>query len=102
MRGYAGYIKLNQFTEDASHKVEQALIKLGDQGAKGYIFDLRGNPGGLLEASIDISRQFLDKGIIVSTKTRSGIKDVRRAKGNALTNKPLAILVDGGSASAWR
>jgi len=61
---------------------------------------LRGNPGGLLEASIDIARQWLDKGIIVSTKTRDGIKDVRRANGNALTARPVVVLVNEGSASA--
>ena len=70
------------------------------EGAQGYVLDLRSNPGGLLEASIDIARQWLDEGTIVSTKTRDGIQDVRRATGNALTNSPVVVLVNEGSASA--
>ena len=61
---------------------------------------MRSNPGGLLEASVEITRQWLNEGIIVSTKTREGIRDVRRATGNALTEKPVVVLIDQGSASA--
>ena len=64
------------------------------------MLDLRSNPGGLLEASIDIARQWLDEGTIVSTRTREGIRDVRRATGNAVTDKPMVVLIDQGSASA--
>ena len=71
-----------------------------EQGAEGYVLDLRSNPGGLLEASIDIARQWLNEGTIVSTRTREGIRDVRRATGSAATEKPMVVLIDQGSASA--
>jgi carboxyl-terminal processing protease len=67
---------------------------------QGYVLDLRSNPGGLLVASIDIARQLLNEGVIVSTKTRDGIQDVKRATGRAITTKPLVVLVNEGSASA--
>jgi carboxyl-terminal processing protease len=62
--------------------------------------DLRGNPGGLLFSSIEISRMWLDKGTIVSTIDRQGEQEREIARGRALTNKPLVVLVDKGSASA--
>ncbi|AAQ00059.1 MULTISPECIES: S41 family peptidase [Prochlorococcus] len=95
-----GYIRLKQFSANAAKEMRKALISLERNDPDAYIIDVRGNPGGLLEASIDISRQLLDKGVIVSTKTKDGITDVRRARGNALTHKPIAILVNEGSASA--
>jgi carboxyl-terminal processing protease len=70
------------------------------KGAQGYVLDLRSNPGGLLMASVEIARQWLNEGTIVSTKTRDGIQDVKRANGHALTTKPLVVLVNEGSASA--
>ena len=64
------------------------------------MLDLRSNPGGLLESSIEISRQFIDKGIIVSTVSKNGLKEVKKANGSSLTKKPLVVLVNEGSASA--
>ena len=95
-----GYIRLKQFNANASKEMRAAIKAHEDSGAEGYVLDLRSNPGGLLEASIDIARQWLDEGTIVSTRTREGIRDVRRATGNAITDKPLVILIDQGSASA--
>ena len=95
-----GYIRLKQFNANAAKEMRQAAKSLEAQGAEGYVLDLRGNPGGLLEASIDIARQWLNEGIIVSTRTREGIRDVRRATGSAITDKPLVVLIDQGSASA--
>ena len=95
-----GYIRLKQFNANAAKEMREAAKSLEDQSAEGYILDLRGNPGGLLEASIDIARQWLNEGIIVSTRTREGIRDVRRATGSAITDKPLVVLIDQGSASA--
>ena len=77
-----------------------AIKELEEENPDGYVLDLRSNPGGLLEASVEITRQWLNEGIIVSTKTREGIRDVRRATGSALTEKPLVVLIDQGSASA--
>ncbi len=95
-----GYIRLKQFNANASKEMRKAIKKLENKNVKGYVLDLRSNPGGLLEASIDISRQWINKGIIVSTQTRSGVKDLRRANGSALTSRPVVVLVNEGSASA--
>jgi carboxyl-terminal processing protease len=95
-----GYIRLKQFNANASKDMRAALQELEAAGVQGYILDLRSNPGGLLMASIDIARQWLNEGIIVSTKTRDGIQDVRKATGRALTTKPMVVLVNEGSASA--
>ena len=95
-----GYIRLKQFNANASREMRAAIRELEEEGAQGYVLDLRTNPGGLLEASIDIARQWLDEGTIVSTKTRDGIQDVRRATGSAMTNSPVVVLVNEGSASA--
>lgn len=95
-----GYIKLKQFNANAAKDMRIALEDLESKGVQGYVLDLRSNPGGLLVASIDIARQLLNEGIIVSTKTRDGIQDIKRATGRAITNKPLVVLVNEGSASA--
>ena len=95
-----GYIRLKQFNANAAKEMRAAIRKLEEDGASGYVLDLRSNPGGLLEASVDIARQWLDEGTIVSTKTRNGIQDVRRATGSALTQRPVVVLVNEGSASA--
>ena len=95
-----GYIRLKQFNANASKEMRAAIQSHESNGAQGYVLDLRSNPGGLLEASIDIARQWLDEGTIVSTRTREGIRDVRRATGNAITDKPMVVLIDQGSASA--
>jgi carboxyl-terminal processing protease len=95
-----GYIRLKQFNANAATDMRAAIRDLEGQGVQGYVLDLRSNPGGLLGASVEIARQWIDEGIIVSTKTRDGIQDIKRATGRALTVKPLVVLVNEGSASA--
>ena len=95
-----GYVRIKQFNANASKETKNALEELESKNVSGYILDLRSNPGGLLESSIDISRHFIDEGIIVSTLTKDGLKETIRANGNALTDKPLIVLVNEGSASA--
>jgi len=95
-----GYIRLKQFNAKASREMRSVIREFEEESPGGYVLDLRSNPGGLLEASVEITRQWLNEGIIVSTKTREGIRDVRRATGSALTEKPLVVLIDQGSASA--
>jgi carboxyl-terminal processing protease len=95
-----GYIRLNQFSANASQEMENALKELERQKVDGYVLDLRSNPGGLLNASIEIARMWLEEGTIVSTVNRRGETDRQEANHTPLTNKPLVILVDGGSASA--
>lgn len=98
--GKIGYIRLNQFSANASEEMREAIQDLERQQVTGYVLDLRSNPGGLLYASIDIARMWLNEGVIVSTVDRQGIAEQERANGSALTDKPLVVLVDGGSASA--
>lgn len=98
--GKVGYIRLNQFSANAAEEMRDAIQDLEQQQATGYVLDLRSNPGGLLYVSIDIARMWLDDGVIVSTVDRQGIAEQERANGSALTDKPLVVLVDGGSASA--
>jgi carboxyl-terminal processing protease len=95
-----GYIRLKQFNATATKDMRLALQDLEQKGVQGYVLDLRSNPGGLLMASVEIARQWMNEGIIVSTKTRDGIQDVKRATGRALTTKPMVVLVNEGSASA--
>jgi carboxyl-terminal processing protease len=95
-----GYIRLSQFSANASQEVAHAVKKLQTQGAKAYILDLRNNPGGLLQAGIDIARLWLPEGTIVYTVNRQGIQDSFTAEGEALTDAPLVVLVNQGTASA--
>ena len=99
-QGKVGYIRLVQFSANAPEDMRKAISDFEKQGVSGYVLDLRGNPGGLLYTSVDIARMWLDKGAIVSTVNRQGEQDREQANGRALTNKPLVVLVDGGSASA--
>ncbi|MGQ4648139.1 carboxyl-terminal processing protease CtpB [Lyngbya aestuarii] len=95
-----GYISLDEFSSHAAEQMQQAIQKLNNEKVDAYVLDLRGNPGGLLHASIEIARMWLDDGAIVSTVDRVGGKQEYVANHRALTNLPLAILVDGNSASA--
>lgn len=98
--GNVGYIRLVQFSANAAPEMRNAIQNLEKQGVSGYILDLRSNPGGLLYASVDIARMWLQSGGIVSTVDRKGISEKESANNRALTTKPLVVLVDGGSASA--
>ncbi|HEY9635146.1 MAG TPA: carboxyl-terminal processing protease CtpC [Coleofasciculaceae cyanobacterium] len=95
-----GYIRLNQFSANAAQEMREAIKALETQRVNGYILDLRSNPGGLLFASVEIARMWIDQGGIVSTVDRQGETDRQEANNRALTDKPLVVLVDGGSASA--
>lgn len=98
--GEIGYIRLNQFSANASSEMRSAIQDLEKKKVTGYILDLRSNPGGLLYGSIEIARMWLQEGTIVSTVDRIGETDRQTANKKAITDKPLVILVDGGSASA--
>lgn len=98
--GTIGYIRLVQFSSNASTEMREAIQDLEQKNVVGYILDLRSNPGGLLNSSVDIARMWLNDGTIVSTVNRRGEVDRQRATSRALTDKPLVVLVDGGSASA--
>lgn len=98
--GKIGYIRLTQFSSHASEEMAQAIRESEEKKVQGYILDLRSNPGGLLYASIEIARMWLEEGKIVSTVNRQGPDENYRANHHALTDKPLVVLIDGGSASA--
>jgi carboxyl-terminal processing protease len=95
-----GYIRLREFSAHASDQMRRAIRDLNAQNVNGYVLDLRGNPGGLLQASIEIARMWMDDGAIVKTIDRVGSSDESKANRTALTKQPLAVLVDGNSASA--
>ena len=95
-----GYIRLTQFSANAPAEVAHAIERLEQQGAQAYILDLRNNPGGLLQAGIEIASFWLDKGTIVYTVNRQGIMGSFEASGSALTDDPLIVLVNQGTASA--
>ncbi|WP_019487571.1 MULTISPECIES: carboxyl-terminal processing protease CtpC [Kamptonema] len=98
--GDIGYIRLNQFSANAASEMRDAIKSLEQKKVTGYILDLRSNPGGLLYGSIEIARMWLKEGTIVSTVDRLGEADRQTANQRAMTDKPLVVLVDGGSASA--
>ena len=98
--GTVGYIRLTQFSANASDEMREAIKELEERDVTGYILDLRSNPGGLLFSSIDIAEMWIDEGTIVSTVDRSSVSDEEVARKKALTDRPLVVLVDGGSASA--
>lgn len=95
-----GYIRLDEFSAHAAEQMRAAIATLANQGAEAFVLDLRGNPGGLLQASIDISRMWLPRGSIVRTVDRDGHSDEVNANSTALTDLPMAVLVNGQSASS--
>lgn len=96
-----GYVQLTSFTERSNGELDKAFGELIEQGATAFIFDLRHNGGGLLDSAIDVASQFLADGVVVREDRRNEgerVYDVK-AGGKALT-QPLAVLVNGGTASA--
>jgi carboxyl-terminal processing protease len=95
-----GYIRLNQFSANAAKEIAFGINKLEEQGAQAYILDLRNNPGGLLQAGVEIARLWLDNQTIVYTVNRQGILGSFESNGKAITEDPLIVLVNQGTASA--
>jgi carboxyl-terminal processing protease len=95
-----GYIRLAEFSSHSSEQMQKAIKDLNRKQVNAYVLDMRGNPGGLLQASVEIARMWLDNGTIVKTVDRKGGNEDFRAVQGALTQLPMAVLVDGNSASA--
>jgi carboxyl-terminal processing protease len=101
-----GYIRITTFNEQTTEGLKREIGNLTHQiGAdklKGFIVDLRNNPGGLLEEAVTVSDTFLDRGEIVSTRGRNAEETQRRSAhpGDLTKGKPLIVLINGGSASA--
>ncbi len=100
-----GYLRISTFNQNTQTMLETAIADIKKQGGdkiKGYVLDLRNNPGGLLDQAISVSDSFLDKGEIVSTRGRNE-SDTHRdnaTAGDLLDGKPMVVLINGGSASA--
>jgi carboxyl-terminal processing protease len=96
-----GYLKLTSFQKTTSADLDAALWKLHRDGMKSLIIDVRGNPGGLLTASVEAADKFLSSGTIVSTRGRSPREDFDyKAHAPGTWRVPLVVLIDGDSASA--
>jgi carboxyl-terminal processing protease len=96
-----GYIKLSIFNERTNEEFQDAIDELSAQGAEAYIIDLRDNGGGLLTAAIDLASQFLRDGVILYERKSDGQEKPYPVKGRgALLEEPVALLVNGGTASA--
>jgi carboxyl-terminal processing protease len=99
------YIRLTQFNEQTTDGLKKAISTLSSQAGdklKGYILDLRNDPGGLLDQAISVADAFLEKGEIVSTRGRNAEETQRfnARAGDLVNGKPLIVLINGGSASA--
>jgi carboxyl-terminal processing protease len=94
------YIRLSQFNGNAAQQVKEAIFAGEAEQVRGYILDLRNDPGGLLQAAIEIAQMWIPQGELVLITDRHGIQDSISAHGQALTTAPLVVLVNQGSASA--
>ncbi len=95
-----GYIRFSEFSSHAATQMNRAIKDLTNQQANAFVLDMRENPGGLLHASIEIARMWMDNGAIVRTVDRLGDSEEFKANHTAISKLPLAVLVDGNSASA--
>ena len=95
-----GYIRIQEFENVTYEQFKSALETLENQGMQGLVIDLRNNPGGNLDTVVEMLRQILPEGRIVSIKDKYGKEDVYDCDGKHEFRKPLAVLVNGASASA--
>jgi carboxyl-terminal processing protease len=101
-----GYVRITQFNEQTTDGLKKAITDIGNQISndkiKGYVVDLRNNPGGLLDQAISVSDAFLERGEIVSTRGRDPEETQRfnARPGDLTKGKPVIVLINGGSASA--
>src|SRR5262249_863234 len=105
LEGNIAYIRISAFNEKTTDEIKKALNQHSTQtskGLKGYIIDLRNNPGGLLDQAIAVSDAFLETGEIVSTRGRKAEETQRfvARPGDLAKGKPIIVLINGGSASA--
>jgi carboxyl-terminal processing protease len=101
-----GYLRISQFEENTPHDLKQAVATLQQTAGgklKGLVLDLRNDPGGLVNSAVEVSRDFLDGGTIVSVRGRSRTDDQvykARIHGDLVPGTPIAVLINGASASA--
>lgn len=96
-----GYVRLDGFQKSSMEEMKQAIAALDRQGMRFLVLDLRGNPGGLLDVAVEMADEFLESGVIVSTRGRAAHQTaVYRARPGASWKMPVVILIDHDSASA--
>jgi carboxyl-terminal processing protease len=96
-----GYIRHTIFSERSADELRTALSELTDDGADRFILDLRGNPGGLVDAAVEIADLWLDSGVLLIEKHADGTERTFEGQpGNAAGDAPLTVIVDGATASA--
>jgi carboxyl-terminal processing protease len=107
IEGNVGYVRIRGFNQNTLVDTQNALRELKNKGAEGFIIDLRGNPGGLLEQAVELASLFIEKGKIVSIRYRDKQEEIYNAhrltfdgQKISLFNEPIVVIVDGGSASA--
>ena len=100
LSGDTGYIRISEFSEVTSDQYKKAFADLKEQGMKKLVVDLRDNPGGLLTAVCGVLRQILPEGLIVYTEDKNGKREEKTCDGKNELDMPLAVLVNGNSASA--
>ncbi|TEU18575.1 MAG: S41 family peptidase [Anaerolineales bacterium] len=95
------YVRLTEFNAKATKELTKALRELMAQEPKGLIFDLRSNPGGFLQTSVEVTSQFLDEGLVLTEKGKGGVEKAHPVESGGLaTEVPLVVLINVGSASA--
>ncbi len=96
-----GYIRMTGFQKNTVEELDMALLKLNSDGMKALIWDVRGNPGGLLNSAVEVLDRFIDNGVLVSTRGRTQDQNsIYQAHAKGTWKVPLVLLTDGDSASA--
>ncbi len=94
------YLRINSFNQDTWDRFDKAVREILRESPKGLIFDLRSNPGGFLDTSIDVASEWVKEGVIVTEKMKDGVSKTHNSTGShRLAQIPTVLLVDGGSAS---
>lgn len=100
VRNRLGHIRITLFNVGVAEKVRELVRSLAEKGARGFILDLRGNPGGDFEEGVNVASAFLDGGRVVSRRDRGSAEVTYDATGGVETRLPLVVMVDEGTASA--
>lgn len=95
-----GYVGLRLFAPEAGDRVREEVTELLEEGAKGIVLDLRGNPGGMVPEAVEVGAVFLGEEPVVLQETADGLEEVRRGSRPAVGDVALVVLVDGRTASA--